>query len=254
MTEAEPLLQTYLQGSPLPEIRMGYARYLSETNQNEAALAQMRAITTEQPDNLQALILQSTLELQAHQTDAAEKTLEHFATLYDALPASSRNEALTRQMYLLRSEIAQQRGDLKQADHWLSLTDQGDSRLSVQTRRALLLARQGRLGEGLALIRNMPAANDKQAAENLQAVALVLREVGQIERAWEAQSRAVALQPDNDDYVYDQAMLAERLGHMEETERLLRSILARSPTTTRRSTPSGSCWPIAASVCRKPRL
>ena len=229
VSDAEPLLQTYLKGEPLPEIRMGYARYLAESNQNEAALEQMRSITAEQPDNAQALLLQSTLELQAHQVDAAEKTLDRFAALYQQATASAQTQAFTRQMYLLRSEIAQQRGDLEQAEHWLSLTDEDDSRLSMQERRAVLLARQGRLGEALALIRNMPAANDEENARKLQGEALVLREVSQIERAYDAQARAVALQPDNDDYVYDQAMLAEKLGRMDDMERLLRTIIARNP-------------------------
>jgi len=229
VNDAEPLLQTYLQGEPLPEMRMGYARYLAQGNQIEAALAQMRKITAEQPDNTQALLLQSTLELQAHQVDAAEKTLERFTHLHDKLPASAQPQTLTRQMYLLRSEIAQQRGDLDQAEHWLRLAGDDDSRLSVQERRALLLARQGRLGEALALIRNLPAANDEEAARKLQGEALVLREVGQVDRAYDAQARAVALQPDNDDYVYDQAMLAERLGRTDEMERLLRRILQRNP-------------------------
>lgn len=227
--DAEPLLQNYLKDDPLPEIRMGYARYLTERNQNAAALAQLRRITAEQPDNAQALLLQSTLELQTRQVDEAEKTLDRFAALHDEDASSPQAQALARQMYLLRSEIAQQRGDLDQAEHWLSLTDEDSPRLNVQERRALLLARQGRLGEGLALIRSLPAANDEEAARNLQAAAMVLREVGQFERAYDAQSRAVALQPDNDDYVYDQAMLAERLGRVDEMERLLRGILARNP-------------------------
>lgn len=229
VTEAEPLLQTYLKGEPLPEIRMGYARYLAQTNQYEAALAQMRKITEEQPDNAQALMLQATLELQARQVDAAEKTLDRFAALHEPASTSAQTQTLTRQMHLLRSEIAQQRGNLKDAEHWLSLSEDDDSRVSVQERRAMLLARQGRLGEALALIRNLPAKDDADAARMLQVEAMVLRDVGQIDRAYDAQSRAAALQPDNDDMVYDQAMLAERLGRMDEMERLLRSILARSP-------------------------
>ena len=75
----------------------------------------------------------------------------------------------------------------------------------------------------------MPAADDKQAADKLQSEAIVLREAGQIDRAYEAQSGAVKLQPDNDDYLYDKAMLAERLGRLDEMERELRSILARNP-------------------------
>lgn len=229
VTEAEPLLKPYLDEHPLAEVRLGYARYLSETSQYDKALVQMRTVTSEQPDNAQAWLLQSTLELQAGKVDAAETTLNHFAELYQQLPASEQVQAQTRQMYLLRSEIAQSSGDLKQAEHWLSLTDEDGTRLNVQTRRALLLVRQGRLGEALALVRNMPAADDKQAADKLQSEAIVLREAGQIDRAYEAQSGAVKLQPDNDDYLYDKAMLAERLGRLDEMERELRSILARNP-------------------------
>ncbi|QXL85575.1 tetratricopeptide repeat protein [Comamonas sp. NLF-1-9] len=229
MAEAEPLLHPYLDGEPLPEISMGYVRYLAESNQTSAALAQMQTITAEQPDNMQALLLQSTLQLQAHELDAAEASLNRFAALHEKQAASERTEALTRQMYLLRSEIAQQRGDLEQAEHWLSLTDDDDSGLAVQLRRALLMARQGRLGEALALLRNLPASNDAEAAGKLQAEAMLLRQLGRIERAYEAQARAAALQPDNDDYLYEQAMLAEKLDRLPGMERLLRTILQRNP-------------------------
>ena len=114
VTEAEPLLKPYLDEHPLAEVRLGYARYLSETSQYDKALVQMRTVTSEQPDNAQAWLLQSTLELQAGKVDAAETTLNHFAELYQQLPASEQVQAQTRQMYLLRSEIAQSRGDLIQ--------------------------------------------------------------------------------------------------------------------------------------------
>lgn len=227
--EAEPLLAPYLAGHPLPEIRLGYARYLSDKNQPERALAQLRPLTSTQPDHIQAWLIQSALELQAGHLDAAEKSLDHFAALYDQMPVSDQPRAASERMYLLRSEIAQARGDRDQAVHWLDQADPEGERLPVQERRAALLAQQGKLGEALAAIQNVPAADDEAAASKLRGEALVLREVGQYERAHEVQAQAIALQPDNDDYLYDQAMLAEKLGRLDEMEQLLRSILARNP-------------------------
>jgi tetratricopeptide (TPR) repeat protein len=129
----------------------------------------------------------------------------------------------------MQAQIAEKRGDFPQAESWLARIDNASDLLGAQSRRASLLARQGKLDEALALIRAIPAKDQDDERLKLQAEAQLLRDAGQYQKAYEAQSRAAALAPQDNDLAYDRAMLAEKAGRTDEMESLLREIIARKP-------------------------
>jgi tetratricopeptide (TPR) repeat protein len=229
VTEAEPLLAGYLAGTPLPEVRMAYARLLLESQRLSEAQTQVEAVTRERPDAPEAWLIQASLHLQAQQLDAAQTSLQRFMQLLDALPASEQRQRALTQAYLMQAQIAEKRGDFPQAESWLARIDNASDLLGAQSRRASLLARQGKLDEALALIRAIPAKDQDDERLKLQAEAQLLRDAGQYQKAYEAQSRAAALAPQDNDLAYDRAMLAEKAGRTDEMESLLREIIARKP-------------------------
>ncbi len=229
VTEAEPLLTGYLAGTPLPEVRMAYARLLLESQRLSEAQTQVEAVTRERPDAPEAWLIQASLHLQAQQLDAAQTSLQRFMQLLDALPASEQRQRALAQAYLMQAQIAEKRGDFPQAESWLARIDNDSDLLGAQSRRASLLARQGKLDEALALIRAIPAKDQDDERLKLQAEAQLLRDAGQYQKAYEAQSRAAALAPQDNDLAYDRAMLAEKAGRTDEMESLLREIIARKP-------------------------
>lgn len=229
VAEAEPLLTRYLAGKPLPEVRMAYARVLLESQRLNDAQAQVLAVTREHPDMAEAWLVQATLDTQAGRLDEAESALQRFTGLLDKqADAEQRKRALT-QAYLLHAQIAEKRGNYAQADGWLNRIDDAAGLLAVQGRRASLLARQGRLAEARALIRATPARNPEDERLKLQAEVQLLREAGQYQQAYDLQGKVVAMAPQDNDLVYDQAMLADKVGKPQDMERLLRGIIARKP-------------------------
>lgn len=229
VTEAEPLLTGYLAGTPLPEVRMAYARLLLESQRLSEAQTQVEAVTRERPDAPEAWLIQASLHLQVQQLDAAQTSLQRFMQLLDAVPASEQRQRALTQAYLMQAQIAEKRGDFPQAESWLARIDNASDLLGAQSRRASLLARQGKLDEALALIRAIPAKDQDDERLKLQAEAQLLRDAGQYQKAYEAQSRAAALAPQDNDLAYDRAMLAEKAGRTDEMESLLREIIARKP-------------------------
>lgn len=229
VTEAEPLLSRYLAGTPLPEVRMAYARMLLESQRQADAQVQVDAVTREQPDMPEAWLIQASLHLQANRLDQAETALRRFAQLLESLPATEQRKRALTQAYLMQAQIAEKRGDWAGAEGWLARIDDAADLLSAQSRRASLLARQGRLDEARALIRGVAAKGPDDERLKLQAEAQLLRDAGQYRQAFAVQSQAVALAPQDNDLVYDQAMLAEKAGRPDEMERLLREIIARQP-------------------------
>ena len=50
LPQAEPIVRRYLEGKPLPELRMGYARALLDAQRYAEATQQLQVVTTEKPD------------------------------------------------------------------------------------------------------------------------------------------------------------------------------------------------------------
>ena len=68
-----------------------------------------------------------------------------------------------------RAQAAEQRGDFATAEARLARVDNPQRALEVQTRRALLMARQGRVKEARELIRNTPERDSADARAKLLA-------------------------------------------------------------------------------------
>ncbi|RZJ16219.1 MAG: tetratricopeptide repeat protein [Haliea sp.] len=227
--QAEALVGKYLQGKPLPEVRMAYARALLDNQRYAEASQQLRIVTTEKPELPEAWLVQGTLQVQDSQLAAAETSLKRYVELAQARTgAEDRNRGLA-QAYLSLSQIAEKRGDYALAGAWLDKVENAQDLVSAQSRRASILARQGKLDEGRALLRALPERNPADARMKLMAETQLLRDNKQFQPAYDLLAQAIAKDPADIDLVYDQAMLAEKLGNMAEMERLLRQVMAAKP-------------------------
>lgn len=227
--QAEALVSKYLEGKPLPEVRMGYARALLDSQRYAEASQQLRIVTTEKPDLPEAWLVQGTLQVQDSQFAAAETSLKRYVELAQArADAEDRNRGLA-QAYLSLSQIAEKRGDYALAGAWLDKVENAQDLISAQSRRASILARQGKLDAGRALLRALPERTPADARMKLMAETQLLRDNKQFQPAYDLLAQAVAKDPADTDLVYDQAMLAEKIGNMAEMERLLRQVMAAKP-------------------------
>ncbi|MEP6964230.1 MAG: tetratricopeptide repeat protein, partial [Polaromonas sp.] len=91
------------------------------------------------------------------------------------------------------------------------------------------LASQGKLEEGRKLIRQLPDRKPEDARLKVNAEVGLLREFKQYQPAHELLARELVKTPDDIDLLYDQSMMAEKLGSLDEMERLLRRIIALKP-------------------------
>lgn len=227
--DAEALLKPYFAGTPIPEIRMTYSRVLLEGQRFAEAQAQLEAVTRERPDMAEAWLVDASLNLQANRLPQAEASLQKFLALLEPLPPSETRANAQTQAYLLLSQVAEKRGDFAQADAWLNRIDNPAALISAQSRRASLLAKQGKITQARVVLRALPAKTADEEKQKLLAEVQLLREVQAYAAAYEVQSQAVARYPDDVDLAYEQAMLAERLGKLDVMERQLRAIIARQP-------------------------
>lgn len=230
--QAEAIIKKYLDGTPRYEVRMDYARTLLDAQRYAESAEQLQRITTEKPDYSPAWLVRGSLEFQDNKPAAAEKSLKRYielASAAKAAPDAAESGRGLTQAYLLLAQIAEQRKDYAQAEQWLSRIDSAEDMIRAQTRRASILARQGKLEEGRKLLKSLPERNPEELRAKLAAEVQLLRDSKQNQTAYDLLVDATTRYPKDLEFVYDQAMLAEKLGRLDEMERLLRGVIAAKP-------------------------
>lgn len=226
--QAEVLVRTYLAGQPRPELRLAYARALLDAQRNPEALQQLQLITQERPEFAEAWLVQGALMVQDNQLGPAEAALKKYLELAQNESGPDRSRG-TAQAYLSLAQIAERRRDFEQANAWLDRIDNSQDLVQAQSRRASILARQGRLDEARKLLQALPARTPADARMKVMAEAQLLRDQKQYQAAYDLLAQAVAKDPADTDLLYDQAMLAEKMGNYDEMERVLRDVIAKKP-------------------------
>ena len=234
LPQAEVLIKKYLadNSNAAPEIRMGYARALLDAQRYAEASGQLQAIVRSKPDFATAHLVLGSLQLQDMQLVQAQASLERYVALAQKQAEQSVQKESDRgltQAYLQLAQIAEKRKDLPKAESWLNKIDSSDDMLRAQARRASILAGQGKLAEGQQLIRSLPERKPGDARLKLMAEVSMLRDLKQYQMAYELLAGAIVKSPNDADLVYDQSMMAEKLGNMADMERLLRRAIEIKP-------------------------
>ncbi|MFT3812305.1 MAG: tetratricopeptide repeat protein [Acidovorax sp.] len=227
--DAEPLITQYFDNPEAsPELRMAYARSLISQQHYPEATRQLDLLTRAKPDLPDPWLVLAMLQLQNNQVDEASASADQFSAAVNQLPeGDARQDGLNRG-YLLRAQIAEKRKQYDEAENWLARVD-GPALFDAQVRRASLAAHQGKLAYARALIHSLPAKTPEEERQKTAAEVQLLRENRQYQDAYDLQAQLAAQSPDDDDLLYDQAMLAEKAGKPELMEQLLRKLIARQP-------------------------
>jgi tetratricopeptide (TPR) repeat protein len=163
----------------------------------------------------------------------AQSALQRFVRLRLAEDSASKTDTATdaglMQAYFLLADIADQSQKTDEAEHYLALIDSPQDAIRVQSRRAAILARQGKLDEARALIRAAPETQEADARTKVNAELQLLRDNKQFGLAYALLQQAVQREPADVDLRYDLAMAAEKLDKVDEMEKLLRQVIADKP-------------------------
>ena len=245
--EAHKVVGNYLQ-RPDAEVavRLAYVRALSGAQRYVEAIAQLQQVTRSSPQLPGPWLTLGALQLELRQPRDAEAALQRFLAVRAEAPASATaapagasdddddddsrgNDGGQTQAWLMLSQAADLRGDAKAASAWLDKIDNPQRALEVQTRRALLLARQGKVREARVLVQQVPERRPEDARAKLLAESQVLREVKRWGDAHAVLATAAERFPGDADLLYEQAMMAEKLSRIDEMERTLRKVIELKP-------------------------
>lgn len=185
----------------------------------------------------QALRNQDNLELAMNHVQVLVE-MQRYTQASEALQRITQQNPKQAEAWLMLGSLQYEQGQDKQADaslsRYLALATQNTQRdnergiAQAQSRRAAILARQGKLSEARQLLQSLPAKTDEQKRNRLLAEVQLLRD----HRKWQEGFDVLAKNnPNSDpDLTYEQAMLAEKMGQLDDMERLLRAIIAKDPS------------------------
>lgn len=230
-SQAEALVRGYLDapGVADAQVQIGYARNLLDQQRYAESSVQLQRLTRDHPQFAEAWLLLGSVQMDQPLTGAAEASLRR----YLELTGTERDPNLVRrgrgQAHLMLAQIAERRGDLAAAGRWIDLVDDRELLVQIQARRASLLARQGQLAQGRALLQQLPEQNPQEARRKILAEVNLLREFKDYRSAYDLIDRLVQTAPLDHELLYEKSLLAEKLGRIDEMEQLLRQVMQIKP-------------------------
>jgi len=193
IADAQALVEQGLPKQDSTEMAMSYVRVLIELERYPQATEQLQAITRKDPKLADAWLVLGSLQFEQGRDKEAEASLARYVSLASKVVTDNSARGLNQ----------------------------------AQTRRAALLARQGKMGEARELIHQIPANNADEQRSRMLAEVQLLRE----HRQWQAAFDLLTANSGDDiDLIYEQAMLAEKLNKLDEMEKLLRQVITRNPS------------------------
>ena len=225
----DALLTKFLQANPKArEVRAAHARVLVTQKNYAAARKEFETMLADQPDNTGTLYALGIMSMQLNDNPAAERYFGRFIEALDKDPEEQRDPG---KVFLILSQLAEERGDLKAAGRWLARVDELDpaSYFAAQLKRSQLMASQGDLAGARAFLAALKTEEPAQQAQVLVTEAHLLREAGNGEGAYALLAGAVKRFPDNPDLLYDYALMAEKTGRLDVMETSLRAVMAQAP-------------------------
>ena len=191
--DAEALVTQALVTQDKPDFPMAYVRVLIEAKRFQLAAEQALSVTQRFPTHAEAWLLLGSLQFEQGLDKQADASLQTYIGMANKVP----NENTQRGI------------------------------IQAQSRRASILAKQGKLKEARLLITQLPAKNEEDMRSRLMAELQLLREY----RQWQAAFDLLVQHAGDDlDLLYEQAMMAEKLNQIEEMEKILRSVISKDPT------------------------
>ncbi|MDA7415545.1 tetratricopeptide repeat protein [Xenophilus arseniciresistens] len=228
--QAEALVKRYLQDKEaLPEARVAYARWLVGAQRYDEATAQLKAVTEAHPAQPDPWLMLGTLQGQTRDDAAAQASLQRYLELAAAASDADERRRGMAQAYLQLSQLAERRKDYAAAEQWLSRIEDKEELFQAQTRRALLMGRQGQLPQARALLQQLPARTVAERKQRFMAQVQLLREARQHQAAYDLLNEGHKADAEDSELLYDLALAAEKLGRNDEMERHLRRVITLQP-------------------------
>ena len=217
----QPFLKDFLAQYPKSqEVRLNYAKFLVSEKKYAEAREEFVELKKTFPENREVAFAVGLLSLQLGDVDSA---ISDFKKLLDQ---GYQNTDLVR--YYLGQSYELKKNPVE-AEKWYNAVEKGNQYLAAKVRVAVLMKEQGNLAGARSYLHNIPTSNEAEKVFIIQAEAQMLHDSGNYREAYAVLDRGLAKFPDSPNLLYDQAMAAEKLGKIRETEKSLNKLIRIQP-------------------------
>jgi tetratricopeptide (TPR) repeat protein len=220
--EAVVSLQKAVDSNPADQsLRLTYARLLVDIKEYDLARAEFEKLHQASPDDAELLYTLGLLSLESQRLDDAEKYMMMLVRMDER-----EGEA---QYYLGR--IYENRKQYDQAIDWYEQVHVGDYQFDARLRIADMLGLAGKTDEAIQHLDAMlkGSQSDGSLVRIYVAKGELLRIARRYEEAMDVFNTALGIVPGNTDLLYARALVAERLGRIDQLEEDLKIILKTEP-------------------------
>jgi tetratricopeptide (TPR) repeat protein len=238
--QAEAIVTQYLAQQPQrADLRLAYSRSLTATQRFADAIEQLNIVTRAKPELAGPWLALGALHVELRHPEEAQTALQTYLKLAEKNPgdagkngeeenefpvAKGQNEA-----WIQLAHAAEQLKDYASAEAWLNKVNDPERATQVQMRRASMLVQRGRLDEALKLVSSFPDTDEATGRTKLFAQTQVLRDGKRWKEAQALLQAASERFPNDASVLYEQSMVAEKLGRYDQMETLLRRVMALKP-------------------------
>ncbi|PWF22650.1 tetratricopeptide repeat protein [Corticimicrobacter populi] len=228
--------RTFVRNHPgAREVRLALVGLFVNLNRYGDALQELTLMRADAPEDFDLLLLQAEVNYQSERLDTARALLDQYLSVQtqrrrDVGDGASDASSAQADAYLLLARISQEQGKIEQAVQELGMIDDPDMQFQISLRQAQLYASQGQFDAALDRVHQAQARDDDERIQRAQFEAQLLREAGRVEAAIAVLEKADVDIPDATQIKYDLSMLYERVGRLDEMERLLRRIIEIDPS------------------------
>ncbi len=212
------------------QVRIAYARILSEQKKFAQARAEFELLLKAQPDDLNVLYALGILSAQSDDMKGAEAYFSNYLKQLEAHPGEGLGPI---QVLWLLAQIAEDRGDIETALQLLAKVDLSEQKnplyFGTQIKRAQLIGKRGDLVAARKLLQEVDPQDQRQQVQIILADAQLLRDAGQLAEASGRLELGLKRFPDETDLLYDYAMTVEKLNRLDVMESALRKVIVLAP-------------------------
>jgi tetratricopeptide (TPR) repeat protein len=195
--------------------------YVDQKRFNDARAVLQRLLDRE-PDSQELAFGVASVALQMKDYATAERLLQK-------LKKAGYGEPGVIDLYLAQAAEDQEHYDEAIA-HYRDVPDsEGDRAWLAKLRIGALYGKTKRVDEGRRWFADLPAVTQQQRIQVRQGEAQMLHEAGDDAGSYQVLVKAVGEFPDSSDLLYDLAMAAEKLGHVDEAESRLKRLVELKP-------------------------
>ena len=223
--EAMAALADFIAANPQArEARLAYARALAADKRYADARREFSILleqgAADPARNGDVVFALAVLSLQLNDTREAEKHLRRLVDIGHA-------EADKARYYL--GQIAEDGKRWDEALQWFGSVRPGEHFITARLHAANVMTKQGRLDAARKHLQGTEAGNPRERAQLQIGEAQLLREAGRNADAHAVLAAGLAKEPDQPELLYEIALLAEKMGRVDELESRLRRLLEIRP-------------------------